>query len=59
MSWGKGTSDKREKQEKKADKKESKERGKDIETGQRIDRGGVMSGREAARFAKRMNGRTR
>jgi hypothetical protein len=41
---------------KKEAKKETKERGKDIETGQKIDNGAVMSGREAARWAKRMNG---
>ena len=44
---------------KKEAKKDAKERGKDIKTGQKIDNGAVMSGREAARWAKRMNGQGR
>ncbi|TDW84115.1 MULTISPECIES: hypothetical protein [Kribbella] len=44
---------------KKEEKKETKARGKDIETGQKIDNGVKMSGREAARWAKRMNGQGR
>jgi hypothetical protein len=45
--------------EKKEQKKEDKERGKDIEAGQKIDKGTTMSGREAARWARRINGHTR
>ncbi|MFF0265566.1 hypothetical protein [Kribbella sp. NPDC004536] len=56
MSWGTGTSKKQDKAVKKEEKKETKERGKDIAAGQKIDNGTVMSGRQAARYARRMNG---